>query len=316
MSGWQLCTPVAFIIFNRPGSTEQVFAEIARAKPPKLLVVADGPRESHPHEAEKCLAARAVIDRVDWDCEVLTNFATSNMGCKNRVASGLDWVFQQVDQAIILEDDCLPHPTFFRFCAELLEKYHDDERIMMVAGSNLRPGQERAEYSYHFSRYSQIWGWATWRRSWQNYDVDMKLWPVIRDEHWLEDILEDRRAAQKWSKPLQTFYDGHAETWDTQWMFACWIQSGLTVIPRVNLVSNIGFGPDAVHTKDPTSRHANLPTEAMSFPLRHPPFIVRDIKVDRLTEENLFDPKPTTILKRAIAKMGRLARYHLHQNLW
>src|SRR5665648_587346 len=169
MSNFQLKTPVAFIIFNRPETTRRVFAEIAKARPTKLLVIADGPRATHPDDAEKCAVVRAIIDGVDWDCEVLKNYSDVNLGCKRRVSSGLDWVFDTVEEAIILEDDCLPHPTFFRFCEEMLAKYRDDKRIAMISGDNFQFGKKRTEYSYYFSRYTHIWGWASWRRAWDNY---------------------------------------------------------------------------------------------------------------------------------------------------
>ena len=151
MSDWQLKTAVAFIIFNRPDTTELVFREIAKAKPPVLLVVADGPRLGHQEEPELCAATRAIIGRVNWDCEVLTNYSDVNLGCKLRVSSGLDWVFDQVEEAIILEDDCLPHQSFFQFCEELLSKYRDDERIAMISGNNIQLGRKRTKDSYYFS---------------------------------------------------------------------------------------------------------------------------------------------------------------------
>lgn len=161
MYDFQLKTPVAFLIFNRPDTTRRVFAEIAKARPPKLLVVADGPRADHPDDVEKCAAVRAIIDGIDWDCKVLTNYSDINLGCKRRVSSGLDWVFDTVEEAIILEDDCLPHPAFFRFCEEMLNKYRDDKRIAMISGDNFQFGRKRTEYSYYFSRYPHIWGWAS-----------------------------------------------------------------------------------------------------------------------------------------------------------
>lgn len=161
MPEFQLTTPVAFIIFNRPDTTEKVFAEIAKAKPPKLLVIGDGPRVSRQGEAEKVAAARSIIQCVDWDCEVQTNFSDVNLGCKRRVSSGIDWVFEQVEEAIILEDDCLPDPTFFRFCEELLARYRHDQRIGMISGDNFQFGSRRNDDSYYFSKYVHIWGWAT-----------------------------------------------------------------------------------------------------------------------------------------------------------
>ena len=285
MSNYQLKTPVTFIIFNRPDTTKKVFAEIAKARPPKLLVVADGPRADHPDDAGKCAAARAIIDRVDWDCEVLTNYSDVNLGCKRRVSSGLDWVFNTVEGAIILEDDCLPHPTFFRFCEELLEKYRDDERIAMISGVNFQFGRKRTKYSYYFSRYTHIWGWASWRGAWDNYDVNMKLWPEIRDGGWLEDWLGDKKSVRYWKKIFEKVYQGEIDTWDYQWMFSCWIQSALTILPNVNLVSNIGFGSEAVHTTE-KNELAGMETEPMKFPISHPSYILRDSVADFITEKN------------------------------
>lgn len=305
MSNYQLKTPVVFIIFNRPETTRRVFAEMAKARPPKLLVIADGPRSDHPDEAEKCAVVRAIIDGVNWDCEVLKNYSDVNLGCKRRVSSGLDWVFDTVEEAIILEDDCLPHPTFFRFCEEMLEKYRDDERIAMISGDNFQFGRKRRGYGYYFSRYPHIWGWASWRRAWDNYDVDMKLWPKIRDGGWLEDLLGDRKSVWYWKYKFENVYQGKIDTWDYQWTFACWIQSALTVIPNVNLVSNIGFGIKAVHTQD-KDKFAQMEIESMSFPISHPDYILRDSKADFFVENKMFSGFKSLMLRvinRAINKL-------------
>ncbi|OUC08639.1 hemolytic protein HlpA-like protein, partial [Litorilinea aerophila] len=168
-------TPVIFLIFNRPDTTAQVFAEIAKARPRRLLVVADGPRPHRPDDVEKCSATRAVIERVDWPCEVSCDFAEENLGGRRRISSGLTWAFSQVEAAIVLEDDCLPHPTFFPFCEELLNRYCHDERIMAITGDNFQFGRSRTKYSYYFSRYFHSWGWATWRRAWQHYDDTLHM---------------------------------------------------------------------------------------------------------------------------------------------
>jgi cephalosporin hydroxylase/SAM-dependent methyltransferase len=284
---WKLKTPVCLMIFNRPDTTEQVFEAIRQAKPPKLLVIADGPRADRPGEAEKCAVARAIIEWVDWDCEVLRNYSDINLGCRKRVSSGLNWVFEQVEEAIILEDDCLPHPTFFRFCEELLERYRHDERIMAIAGNNFQIGRESTGYSYYFSFYNHIWGWASWRRAWRLYDLEMKEWPEVRESKLLWDTLqEDTQAVRHWSKTFQCGYEGF-DTWDFAWTFACWSHKGLSILPNVTLVSNIGFGPDATHTKG-ASQFANLPTQAMSFPLRHPSVVIRDTQADDYTEKMIF----------------------------
>jgi len=288
MTDFQLTTPVAFLIFNRPDTTARVFEAIRQAKPPQLLVVADGPRPDRADDIEKCKAARAIIEGVDWDCEVLTNYSDLNLGCKNRVSSGLDWVFDTVEQAIILEDDCLPHPSFFRFCQDLLDYYRNDQRIMAISGDNFQFGRKRTEYSYYFSRYNHVWGWATWRRAWQYYDVKMRLWQEIRDGNWLESILVESQAVKYWTKIFQTSYDAKIDAWGYPWTFACWIQNGLTILPNVNLVSNIGFREDATHTIGSKSRVANLPVKEMNFPLKQPPFLIRDEAADSYTQKNIF----------------------------
>lgn len=158
-------TAIVFLIFNRPEETARTFAAIKAARPSTLLVVADGPRLDRAGEQELCARTRTVIDGVDWPCEVLRNFADANIGCGRRVSSGLDWAFSQVDEAVILEDDCLPDPSFFPYCDELLERYRTDERIMMVSGNNFQNGASRTWDSYYFSRLPHCWGWATWRRA-------------------------------------------------------------------------------------------------------------------------------------------------------
>lgn len=305
MSDGQLKTPVALLIFNRPDRTEKVFEAIRQARPSKLLVVADGPRAGRADDVENCAATRAIIERVDWDCKVLKNYADSNLGCKRRVSSGLEWIFNTVEEAIVLEDDCVPHQTFFPYCEELLERYRHDERIVSICALNVPVGNRRVEYSYHFSRYNRIWGWASWRRVWQFYDLDMKLWPEIRERNFLNDILGDPRAVKYWTRTFQRCYEGQIDTWDYQWTFACWVQNGLSILPTVNLVRNIGFGAEATHTTDnsTSSRRANLPLEAMSFPLRHPPFVFRDALADSVLQDTIHNPP---LLARARNKLMKL----------
>jgi hypothetical protein len=295
-------TPVALLIFNRPETTKRVFEEIRRAKPPVLLIVADGPRKNHPNEAGQCAAARAIIEQVDWNCEILKNYSEHNLGCKKRVSSGLDWVFNLVEEAIVLEDDCLPHFSFFQFCEELLNKYRDDSRIMNISGDNFQPWRKnRSPYSYYFSHYFYCWGWASWRRAWKHYDVDMKLWPQIQNSNWLQDVLHKSRSVKYFTKVLQDVYSGHVNTWDYQWMFACWIQSGLSILPNVNLISNIGFGEQATHTQS-NSELANLPLNSMNFPLSHPPFVIRDVQADDYDQGNIFS---VSLTKRIRSKINR-----------
>lgn len=264
------------MIFNRPDTTERVFAEIAKAKPAKLLVVADGPRGEKTGEDQKCAAARAVIDRVDWDCEVLKNYSDSNLGCKKRVSSGIDWVFEQVEEAIILEDDCLPNQTFFRFCDELLERYRDDERIMQICGANTLFGWRRNEASYYFSKYGPIWGWASWRRAWKYYDVDMKSWPEVKAMHLPIDFCDSPEEISIRTALFDRVFNGGISTWDFQWVYAKLLYSGLCIVPNVNLISNIGFRDDATHTKTTESLLSDIKAEDLGFPLHHPTYILKD----------------------------------------
>jgi hypothetical protein len=279
-------TPVVFIIFNRPEQTKRVFEAIRAVQPSKLFVIADGPRKEKLGEAEKCAATRAVINGVDWQCELITNYSDINLGCKKRVSSGIGWVFEQVEVAIILEDDCLPDYTFFPYCEHLLDKYRDDARIMAISGDNFQFGRRRTEDSYYFSRYNYIWGWASWRRAWQHYDVDIKLWNTVCEGNWLKDILNDDSAVEIWRERLQSVDDGKIDTWDYQWVLACWLQNGLTIVPNVNLISNIGFGIDATHTTDRDNKLSNLPVQPMCLPLQHPKFVVCDSESDNYAIRN------------------------------
>lgn len=305
MPDFQLTTAVAFIIFNRPDTTERVFAEIAKARPPKLLVVGDGPRASHSGEAEKVAVTRAIIKRVDWDCEVLTNFSEVNLGCKRRVSSGIDWVFDQVPEAIILEDDCLPDPIFFRFCQEMLERYHHDQRIGMISGDNFQFGRRRNDDSYYFSKYVHVWGWATWRDRWLgSYDVTMARWPKVRDEGWLDDMVDNRGEAAYWQGNFESVHRGEIDTWDYQWVFANWVEARMSITPAVNLISNIGFGRDATHTTG-ESNLANLGLTPLSFPLIHPIGVIRNVQADKFGFHKVFQvPFRVPLWKRVRNKLA------------
>jgi hypothetical protein len=288
MTNFKLTTPVAMVIFNRPDTTEKVFAEVRKAQPPKLLIIADGARSGREGEAERCEEARSIVlNNVDWDCEVLTNFAPQNLGCRGRVSSGLDWVFQTVEEAIILEDDCLPHPTFFQYCQEMLERYRFDERIGVISAANFRIKRE-TQYSYYFSRIHPITGWASWRRVWQHYDIGMKRFPEVRDNGLLAEMLGDDFSVKYWTKVFQSAYDGNESTWDYQLTFAVWLQGQLGIIPNANLITNIGFGEGATHITDADHPTANVPIEAMQFPMQHPPYVIREMSFEKYVQDYLL----------------------------
>lgn len=279
-----LNTPVALIIFRRPQLTERVLAAVAAARPRKLLVVADGPRPDHPGDSANCSATRSLVDdRIDWDCEVIKHYSDVNLGCGRCPAEGITWVFEQVEKAIILEDDCVPHPSFFQFCEELLDRYGDDERVMHIGGSTYQRGELPIPSSYFFSCFNGAWGWATWRRAWKHFDAAVGPWPLLRDTSWLRDIVEHEDAVALWAKEFEGAYQakGNVSYWDHQWTFACWANSGLSIRPRHNLVSNIGCIPDATHTLSSSDPRADLPAREMRFPLVHPPHVLQNRALDR-----------------------------------
>ena len=194
----KISCPVTMIIFNRYDKAKKVFEQVKLVKPPKLLIVADGPRESRPNEKELCEKTRSIISEIDWDCEVLTNFAEKNMGCKDRIASGLDWVFSQVEESIILEDDCIPSLSFFYFCEENLRKYKNDSRIMMISGDNHLFGKKTISDSYYFSRHVHIWGWATWKNRWKDFKTDISDYTNIDIENLY--IHKDSKKYWQWKR--------------------------------------------------------------------------------------------------------------------
>ncbi len=303
-------TPVTLIIFNRPDRAEKVFEAIRQARPPKLFVIADGPRPTRADDIEKCAAARAIIDRVDWDCEVIKNYAPENLGCGKRVSTGIGWVFEQVEESIILEDDCLPHHTFFQFCEDLLAYYRDDRRVMHISGSNFCSQKYSRTNSCIFSHYAQMWGWATWKRAWHYYDFEMQLWPQLKQRNLLQDLFCDPNTVKTWTRILQDVADGKIDTWDFQWMLTCWIQNGLTILPNVNLVSNIGFGADATHTFSAESTavdglQMSVSTQAMTFPLQRAEVMIPDKQIDLYMQDALYDYFPK-LPKRIQLKMNRI----------
>jgi len=283
-----LNTAVLFLVFNRPDTTELVFDVIRAAKPPKLYIAADGPRTDKSGEAENVELVRSIVTNVDWECEVKTLFRNENLGCKNAVSGAINWFFENEDMGIILEDDCLPDVTFFRFCEELLEYYQYDQRIGMISGNNFQSGKSINNHSYYFSKFSHIWGWATWRDRWINtYDVDMKKWPYIRNNNYLNNIVSYKKEADFWSNVFEFVYCGKVDTWDYQWAFANLIEGRLNIMPKVNMITNIGFNENATHTVI-DSDIANMERNSINFPINHPIGIFRSYSADKSTYDKYF----------------------------
>ncbi|OBF52878.1 methyltransferase type 11 [Mycobacterium sp. 852002-50816_SCH5313054-b] len=278
-------------------------------------MIADGPRANRPGEAEKCAATRAVIDGVDWDCEVQRNFAETNMGCGRRVYSGITWAFDLVDKAIIVEDDCMPSASFFEYCAELLDRYENDERIMMISGNNHLLGHAATADSYYFSRYAHLWGWATWRRAWAKHDPDMTHWPEIRDRKLFDQYLPTKTERDRWESAFQSAFDGNIDTWDYQWVYSIWANSGLCVAPARNLVRNIGMDhAEATHTQGETV-YSSLGAEELELPLTHPATVLASSDKDqvdaRLWAAHLTPlPYPVANAASAVKLLVRRATRH------
>jgi hypothetical protein len=300
----KLETPVVLVVFNRPEQTARVFGAVASARPSRLFLVGDGPRANHPGEAERCEMVKQIVSAVDWPCKVETNFAVENMGCGQRVISGLNWVFSLVEEAIILEDDCLPDPSFFPFCRDLLQRYRGDSRIAAITGTNLVERFVRTPSSYYFSQLGGIWGWATWSCQWQSYDENLKKWPALRDANALAEIFERPRDIAYWTRIFDAMYGGRGpNTWDYQWVYTNMFGSRLTIVPCVNLVANIGFGDGATHTF--TADPRLLPKlRSIDFPLRHPDALIASRSLDRHYQELYF----TRLSRRAVSKLKGIGR--------
>jgi hypothetical protein len=304
-----LLTPVALFVFNRPETTRRVFEAVSNVRPPKLLLVADGPRAGKAGEAEACRQVREILGRVDWPCEVFTNFAENNLGCRERMISGLNWVFSLVEEAILLEDDCLPDASFFRFCEELLEKYRGDSRIAYISGDNLVGRYGKPADSYYFSQIGGIWGWATWKSEWERYDRHLSDWPELKKRGMLEEIFEDPRAVRFWTDIFDAMHEDRGpDTWDYQLLYTGLKSNSLTVIPSVNLVANIGFGDGATHTTEADPRFI-LPAQSMDFPLRHPLSFAPLRHLDRRRMLDMLPPSGFhRLMIRAKRAIGRLLR--------
>jgi hypothetical protein len=296
----QLRTPVAFIVFNRPETTRRVFAAITAARPSHLLLIADGPRANRPEDERRCDEVRRIVSAVDWPCKVETNFSNVNLGCRRRMISGLNWVFSLVEEAIILEDDCLPDPTFFPFCSELLEEYRNSSQIGMISGFNHVPDYFPFKYSYYFSKMVSIWGWATWRKCWQQYDENLVKWPEVKRERLLDNLFHDKRSVEYWTRTFDAMHDGTGpNAWGYQMVYTCWIKNWLTIVPRRNLIQNVGFNEDATHTSkvDPILPVA---TGALDFPLIHPPEIADWPERTRKMQKRFYTPGLLLRIRRKI----------------
>ena len=287
--------PVLFLIFNRPDQTKQVFEQIRKHRPTHLFIAADGPRPGHHTDDQNCQDSRAIIDSIDWDCEVKTRFQEFNIGSKYAVSQAITWFFSFVDRGIIIEDDCLPNDSFFKFTAEMLEVYQKDEQIMMISGCSFQPSPLNTD-SYYFSKYAHVWGWATWRRAWKMYHVELDDVPETAFTSVLKSTFPLKRERNRWRYNFNLILTG-LDAWDYQWMFWIWKNQGLTIIPWQNMISNIGFGAEATHTFDVNSRQSRMRQYEMTT-IHHPSIVIQNQKADAV--------------ERYIAIIDPIAKAHWH----
>lgn len=293
--------PVLFVIFNRPEVARKSFEAIRQRKPQKLYIACDGARDNKPGETELVEKTRkTILDAIDWECEVKTLFQEQNLGCGKGVFTAITWLFENEERGIILEDDCVVTSSFFRFMEEMLEKYKDDQRIGMVAGSNLIPAYKETRSSYFFSRYKSCWGWGSWRRAWTNMDLDM-CWR----KDYLMDVINNSgyyaKGQTKWFHQLKCIDTNYVSAWDWQWFFTLASQNQLCVYPSVNLVSNIGNDADATHTSFSTITYES---HELGFPLKEPMYVCPNEGFDKAfwKEENTLRLRVQRLLPNALKR--------------
>jgi hypothetical protein len=274
MSGGQaagISTPVLLLIHARPETTRQVLDSLRIVRPRNLYVAADGPRAQVPDETYRCEEARRIAIAADWDCDIHTLFRAEHLGLEPAVTSGLNWFFDHAAEGIILEDDCCPSKSFYLFCQDLLEHYRAEPTVMHIGGNNFQYGRKRGAASYYFSNYALVWGWATWRRAWNQFRTDESKF-------------------------------GHlAPTWDAQWQQTLERHGGVAIVPNVNLVSNVGFGQGASHTRT-LERYSFLPAGEVDFPLVHPEQVAVNKEADVFTYYSHF---------RNVGNLGLIWLYRL-----
>ena len=291
--------PILFLVFNRPDTPQIVFNRIREVAPARLYVASDAPREGREEEKKRCSEVKEIVSRVDWPCEVKYLFRDKNLGCKKAVSEAITWFFEQEEQGVILEDDCLPDISFSPFCEDLLMRYKEDERIGHIGGNCFLPGIVKGGLSYDFCSITHIWGWATWRRVWQQVDVDFPFWNQEKE----------RRAdlfCNKWEEIYFTSFISDAlahrnglNPWAVFYYYSLRLQHRLSVYPAVNLVTNIGLGDvNATHTAKAGSK-LYVPSQRIGMPLKHPEHIMANRELNRKAVLNNF------------FSYKRLARYFL-----
>lgn len=306
-------TPILFIVFNRPDVTQQVFDQIKKIKPKKLFVAADGFRRNVKGEKQKCEQTRNICENIDWDCEIKTLYREQNLGCKVAVSSAITWFFENVDEGIILEDDCYPDLTFFEYCQNLLEKYRDKSDIFLIGGNNFQKRIIENNESYYFSNYGHIWGWATWKRAWYMHDNDYFNYDPKSSTSELSHIFNSESEKRYWNKIFAACKLGKINTWDYQWQYYIWKNKGISITPNKNLTINLGLKNNSTHFFLNDSYKTNLKCNSISFPLVHPKIEI-DRAADIFTFKNLFSHSIVRIMRILNEnKLPSVIKYYLRK---
>jgi hypothetical protein len=283
--------PVLLVIFNRPDKVLKVIESIKLYQPEKLYIAADGPRVNNNSDLEGCQKSRDVVNnKIDWKCEIITLYGKDNKGCSESVSGAVSWFFENEELGIILEDDCVPSKSFYIFCEEMLDKYKKDTRIASISGTNFIDTLYDYKYSYFFSKYPHCWGWATWKRSWLNYDHNMLGWNEFYNNQGLDNFNDCNKTFNHvWGRMVNSVIQGKENSWAYRWTISCWQQNALTITPSKNLVSNIGYGENGTHPIDKDSPIINLLKHELKFPMKHPTMIYRNIAADKMADEIVFN---------------------------
>ncbi len=297
---------VLLIVFKRPDLTARLLEILGRVKPRRLYVAADAARPGRGEE-ELCLAARACVARAGWPCEVFTDYSEEHLGSGLRVSSAIDWFFRSETEGIILEDDCVPEESFFGFCEELLERYRDDERVMGISGYHGPAADGGDAPSYWFTKYTNTWGWATWRRAWRHFDINLASlpeWETFKRSARFREYAPDGFERAHWVRHTERCV--RESIWDAQWIMTCWMHNGLAIVPAHNLIQNVGFRPDASHTTDDVlGRFRGTVVRPMRWPLTHPDGIAANGDYDDETWRRMYRP---FTLSQSVRRKVLLAR--------
>ena len=294
-------TPILLLVFNRPDLTQELINSLEKIKPEILYIVADGPRKNNLDDKAQCKKVQSLFENLNWSCSIHKLYRDQNIGCAKSVSRGITWFFEENEQGIILEDDCIADPSFFPYCETLLERFKENSSIFHISGNNFQDGIKHGDADYYFSIFNHIWGWATWRRAWEKYSLEIEP----EEAHKMIGFVQNQKILGYFKNQFENLVHNKIDTWDYSWTFTCWKNQGISILPNKNLVSNIGFEPSATHTRQEDSPLSKLPTKQISFPLVNPDKIEINRRADLYTYHKVFQPK-TTITSRISSKLKKL----------